>query len=300
MFERRDHLDALAIGLLLLLCFLWGFAQITIKLAATGISPLMQAGIRSVIAVLCLTAWMFFRRIPAFKKDNTLVPGIGAGLLFALEFGLIYWGLEYTSASRAVIFIYTSPFVVALGVHLLVPKERLGRLQLLGMLLAFCGVIVTFAEGITVLGGRAWMGDLLCFVGAIFWGATTVLIRVTKLVAIEPSRTLFYQLLVSALLLPIFSVLLGESGVTSLTPVVLACLAFQGVIVAFASYLTWFWLIAHYPANRLATYTFLTPLFGVLCGVVFLSEPFTRGVLLGLALVMSGIYMVNLKTAKAE
>lgn len=284
---------------MLLLCFIWGFTQITIKVANTGVSPLMQAGIRSIIAVLCLSGWMLARNVRPFQKDNTWIPGIAAGLLFAFEFALIYWGLEYTSASRAVIFIYTSPFIVAIGVHWLVPNERLNRVQFSGLLLAFCGIVITFAESFTVLTGDEWIGDLLCFIGAILWGATTVLVRVTKLVSIEPSRTLYYQLLVSAILLPLFSLIFREAGITSLSPLILACLVFQGVVVAFATYLTWFWLIAHYPANRLATYTFFTPLFGVLCGIVILSEPFTWGILLGLCLVMTGIYLVNLKTSDA-
>lgn len=297
MFERRDHLDGLAIGLMLLLCFSWGFAQITIKVANTGVSPVLQAGIRSIIAVIALNLWMLSRNIPVLRNDSSWGPGILAGLLFAAEFVFLYWGLDYTSASRAVIFLYMSPFVVALGVHVLVPMEKLSGPQVAGMLLAFVGVVVTFAEGFTVLGGQEWIGDLMCFVGAVLWGATTVLVRVTKLSSIEPSRTLYYQLLVSAITLPLMSMVMGESGITNLSPLVIACLLYQGLLVAFATYLTWFWLIAHYPAARLAAYTFFTPLFGVLCGILILSEPLTWGIVIGLVLVTAGIYLVNQKYA---
>ncbi len=284
---------------MLLLCFSWAFAQITIKVANESISPILQAGIRSIIAVSALSVWMLVRKIRPFQNDGTWVPGVIAGLLFAMEFVLIFWGLVYTSASRAVIFIYLSPFVVALGVHWLVPSERLNRFQVIGMLLAFSGIVVTFGEGFTLLSGQEWIGDLMCIIAAISWGATTVVIRVTRLVSIEPSRTLYYQLLVSAILLPPVSFLLGESGVSEISGIVIACLAFQGLIVAFASYLTWFWLIAHYPAAKLSTYTFFTPLFGVLCGVAFLSESLTAGVIIGLLLVTLGIFLVNKKVASA-
>jgi drug/metabolite transporter (DMT)-like permease len=298
MFTRRDHLDSLAIGLMLLLCFLWAFQQITIKVANAGVSPVLQAGIRSIIAVVALGAWMMTRKIRPFQNDDTWIPGVIAGLLFAIEFVFIYWALEYTAVSRAIIFIYTAPFIVALGIHWLIPNEELKRIQVFGMVLAFTGVIIAFREGFTISTGNEWIGDLMCILSAFFWGATTVLIRASKLSNIEPSRTLFYQLSVSALILPPISLAMGETGVTDISPVILACLAFQGLIVAFASYLTWFWLIAHYPAARLSAYTFYTPLFGVLCGVVFLSEPFTPGIIIALIMVTIGNYLVNLKHAK--
>ncbi len=280
---------------MLFLCFLWGINQVTIKIAGTGISPVLQAGIRSIIATVLLSVWMLARHIRPFEKDGSGFPGVMVGLLFSIEFALMFWGLSYTSASRAVIFIYIAPFIVVLGIHWLIPEERLGRLQVGGMLLAFVGIIVAFGEGLTQLNGKEWIGDLLCVAAAVFWGATTVLVRASKLSNIAPSRTLYYQLLVSSILLPLLSLALGETGVSQLTPLILLCLAFQGIVVAFASYLAWFWLIAHYPATRLSAFTFFTPLFGVICGVVILFEPFTPGLLLALTLVATGIYLVNLK-----
>jgi len=300
LHTRRAHLDSLAIGLMLLLCFLWGYQQITIKIANHGVSPIMQAGIRSIIAAVALSVWMLARKIRPFEKDGTLFPGILAGLLFSIEFVFMYWGLTYTSASRAVIFVYLAPFVVALGIHWLIPNEKLNRFQIIGMLLAFTGIIIAFGEGLTVLKDQQWKGDLACVATAIFWGATTVLVRASKLSSIAPSRTLYYQLLVSAILLPLLALLYGESGITHISPIILGCLAFQGLIVAFASYLTWFWLVAHYPAARLSAYTFFTPLFGVICGVIFLNEDFTLAIFIALILVTIGIYLVNLKSAGTD
>ena len=288
----------LAIGLMLLLCFLWGFQQITIKVANAGVSPVLQAGIRSLIAVSALSVWMMFRKIKVFQADGTLLPGIMAGVLFSIEFIFMYWGLTYTTASRAVIFVYLAPFVVALGIHWFIPNESLSRIQVIGMVLAFSGIVVAFGEGLTVLKGKEWIGDLACVLTAIFWGATTVLVRTTKLANIAPSRCLHYQLLVSVFILLPAAWLFGEAGISQLSPLIIACLLFQGLLVAFASYLTWFWLIAHYPAAKLSAYTFFTPLFGVLCGILFLDERFTIGLGVALVLVTVGIYLVNLKVAK--
>lgn len=296
MFERRDHLDSFAVASLILLCALWGFQQVTIKVALAGISPVMQAGIRSVLAVVLLWLWMRTRAVPVRVDDGAWKPGLAAGLLFSIEFCLIYWGLEFTTASHLIVFLYTAPFVVALGVHFLLPSERLGPLQVAGMVLAFVGVVVIFSEGLFAPPlETAWIGDLMGFLAAVFWGLTTLLVRLSRLSAIAPARTLYYQLAVSAFLLPAASMLMGEPGIIEITPIVAVCIAFQAVIVASASYLAWFWLIAHYPVPLLSSYTFLTPLFGVLFGVAFLSEPVTVALTSGAALAGAGIYLVNRK-----
>ena len=294
LFTRRPHLDLFGAGILLVLCILWGIQQVTIKLALEGISPVMQCGLRSIIAVALLYFWMRAKRIPAFGSDGAWRPGLIAGLLFALEFALIYWGLAFTSASRMIVFVYLSPFVVAAGIHILVPEERLRGIQLLGMALAFAGVVFVFQEqGDPAVTDRAWLGALMGIGGALFWGLTTVVIRVTRLVRIEPSRALFFQLLVSALVLPGVSLLLGEPGVIRITPMIIAYMAFQGAVVAFASYLAWFWLLARYPVPQLSSFTFMAPLFGVAAGVIVLNEPFSTALLVGGALVAGGIYLVN-------
>lgn len=291
--ERHEHLSLFAIIIMLVLCASWGLQQVTIKIANEAVPPVLQAGIRSLIATFCLTLWMSARKIRIFSNDGTLVPGLISGVLFGVEFLLIYVGLDYTSASRAVIFIYTSPFFVALGVHLFVPNETLTFRQVQGMALAFLGIIVVFGEGLTVLSGDEWKGDVLIFIGAILWGATTVLVRATKLSRIAPSRTLYYQLAVSIPVLFPLSYFMGETGISTLTPIVIGCLLYQSVFVAFFTYMTWFWLIARYPASKLSSYTFFTPLFGVGFGIMLLSEPLTIGLIIGLPLVALGIFAVN-------
>lgn len=129
----------------------------------------------------------------------------------------------------------------------------------------------------------------------MLWASTRVLIRATSLARASATKTLFYQLAVSALVLPLASLLLGERGINSVTPLVVASLAYQGAIVAFASYLAWFWLLTRYLAARLSVLSFLTPLFGMASGVVFLSEPLGAHFALAAALIAGGIALVNLR-----
>jgi len=293
-------MDRTAVLTLTVLCLIWGYQQVTVKLAMDGISPVMQSGLRSIIAALLLWIWMRFHSIRILNGDRSWIPGLFAGLLFALEFGLLYWGLHYTNVSRAILFLYTSPFVVALGIHFLLPSERLNALQGIGLAIAFTGIAIIFGDWQSAGGADTLRGDVLVLLGAVAWGATTLLIRLSALVRIEPSRALFYQLAVSALLLPLFSFALGEPGVVQITPLVAACILFQSVVVAFASYLVWFWLVSRYPVPQLAGFSFLAPFFGVVFGVLFLDDPLTVKLIAGGVLVGSGIYLVSRKSGTAE
>ncbi|MEW6690196.1 MAG: DMT family transporter, partial [Pseudomonadota bacterium] len=291
MTERKP-LDGVAFAVMVLCTALWGFQQVVIKLTAADISYVMQAGIRSVIATVLVFLWICLKRIPMWEKDKTLRPGIVAGLLFGGEFVFIYAGLEHTAASRMVVFIYLAPVFTALGLHWWVPGEKLRRGQWAGVLLSFLGIFVAFFDGFFT-SKNTLTGDLFGVIAAALWAATTVLIRATRLARVSATKTLFYQLAVSALMLPLASLAMGERGVVAVTPLALAGMAYQAVIVAFASYLAWFWLLTRYLAARLAVFSFLSPLFGVLAGVLVLDEPLTARFVVAALLVGAGIVLVN-------
>jgi drug/metabolite transporter (DMT)-like permease len=280
-------------AILVVLCALWGFTQVTIKVAGTGFSPLCQAGLRSTGSALLLWAWSAARGVPLFRRDGSLGHGSLIAVLFAAEFVLIYWGLTLTTAARGVLFVYAAPFVVAVGAHVFVPGERLGGVKVLGLACAFTGLAIAFADALRLPSRRELVGDLMELGGAVCWGATTVLIKGSRHVHLSPNKTLFYQLAGSALLLLPLSAAIGEPGVTAPTPVAILALAYQIVVVAFASYLAWFWLLRRYPASQLSAFSFLTPLFGMAAGALVLGEPVGPALALAMALVAAGIYLVN-------
>jgi drug/metabolite transporter (DMT)-like permease len=289
----KTELDRFAIGLMVILCMTWGLQQVAVKVASAGISPLWQAGLRSLGAALLVWAWAGLRRIPLFERDATLLPGVAAGALFAAEFAFVYNGLQFTSASRGVIFLYTAPFFVALGARWLLPNESMRAAQWLGMALAFAGVLVLFGENLLRPAGQAWIGDLMMLVAAMFWAATTLTVKASVLNRAAAEKTLLYQLGVSAPLLLLAAVALGEPGVFAPGALVVASLAFQTVMVAGVSFLVWFWLVRQYPATRLSSFSFMTPLMGVLAGGVLLGEPLTLAVSAALLLVGAGIWVAN-------
>lgn len=286
-------LDARAMALMVLLCALWGVQQVAIKVTVESIPPVLQAGLRSVGAALLVWAWARWRGIPVFARDASLWPGLLAGSLFAGEFALLYIGLQHTAASRGVLFLYTAPFMVAAGAHFLLPGERLRTSQALGFAAAFCGVALAFAGALRSAGGITLLGDGLCLIAAAMWAATTLVIKGSRLRTLPPAKTLLYQLGISAAVLPLLSLALGESWPARISPAAALWMGYQIVIVASASYLAWFWLVAHYPAGRLSAFSFLTPIFGLLAGLLLLGEPAPASLLAALALVSAGIFLVN-------
>jgi drug/metabolite transporter (DMT)-like permease len=294
--ETRKGLDGQAAAIMVVLCLIWGLQQVVLKAAATDIAPIMLIALRSGISALLVGALMLVRGERLSLADGTWRPGLIAGFLFALEFLLIGEGLRHTSASHAVVFLYTAPIFAALGLHWKLPAERLAPLQWLGIVIAFIGIACAFfGRGQPVAGGAspdALWGDFLAIMSAASWGATTVVIRCSSLARAPATQTLLYQLVAGFVLLLAAAAALGQ---TAFHPTVLvwASLAFQALIVSFASFLVWFWLLRRYLASRLGVFSFMTPLFGVVLGAWLLSEPIEPGFLTGAALVLAGIVLVS-------
>jgi drug/metabolite transporter (DMT)-like permease len=293
--ERKTHLDGLAVACLLLCCALWGLNQVATKLTLATVPPLTQAAIRSLGAALLVALWARGRAISLDPRNGTLRGGVLAGLLFALEFGCIFVGLQYTSASRMAVFIYLAPFVVALGMPLVAKAEQPDAVQFAGLTAAFAGVAWAFAEGWNAPAGgsRQWLGDALGIVAAVLWAGTTLVIRGSRLAMAAPEQTLLYQLAISGVALAVAAMAAGERWPAQWNLAAIALMGYQTVIVCFASYLLWFWLIRHYPATRLSAFTLLTPLLGLWAGVVLLDEPLTARLLTACAAVAVGIAVVN-------
>jgi len=295
MTDRKQHLDGLAVVTLLACCAVWGLGQVASKATLAEVPPLLQAATRSFGAALLVMLWARWRGISLFRADGTSAAGFWAGILFAVEFACIFTGLKFTTASRMVVFVYLAPFVVALGMPFIARGERLGALQALGLVVAFTAVAWAFAEGFQQpsVGEMQWVGDALGVAGAVFWGFTTLLIRASGLANAAPEKTLLYQLAVSGAALGLASWLAGESWPTRLSWGPIGWLTFQIVVVSFVSYLLWFWLVRHYPATHLSAFTLLTPLFGLLAGVLLMADPLTVRLICALIGVSLGIFLVH-------
>ena len=292
MTIKRRPLDSFAVCMMLILCACWGFQQVAIKLVAGDVSPVLQIALRSALGALILGAITFYQEGRHCFGDGTLGAGMAVGFLFGLEFLLVAEALVYTKAAHVVVFVYTAPIFTALGLHVLIPEERLTGRQWLGVAVAFGGIVVALLAQSGARAANVLLGDSFALSAGLAWGATTVAIRRTSLSETAPAKTLFYQLAAAGVML--LGVVFATHD-TRFVPSVpaLASLAFQTIVVTSASLLVWFWLLRRYFASRLSIFSLLTPVFGVTFSVLILHEQLTPSFLAGGALVVCGIGIVS-------
>jgi drug/metabolite transporter (DMT)-like permease len=281
-----------AIALMLMLCLSWGFNQIAVKLALPDIPPMLQAMIRSIGALPVLLLIARLRGAKVFVRDGTLGAGLFAGLLFGVEFVMIFRGLQLTSASRAVVFLYTAPFFVALGSYRFL-GERLRAAQWGGLGLSFAGVALAIGVPQADVDANVLLGDLLIVGGAAMWAATTLIAKGTALRKAPPEKALGYQVAMSIPILGLAAWLSGETLTRVPGPLALSLMVYQAVWVVGLTFLLWFTLVQRYSASKLSAFTFITPLFGVVASYFILQDTLTPVFGAAALLVISGLYLVN-------
>lgn len=287
------HLSPGAAAALAGVCLLWGINVVMMKISTQGFPPALTAGLRNLVAAVIFAVVLVAMRQPVFHGDRRLRDGVVIGILFGLDFFFMYTGLRYTNASRAIIFTYTYPIWVAVGAHFLFAFDRLTWRRGLGLVVALAGIASVFGTRTADLPPGYWIGDLMQVGCALFWAATTVYIkRMSQDYTISAVHVLFYQLVFSIPLLLLASLLFERSFVINVTPAVAWSLAYQTFIIASASYLVWYWMITRYHVTNLVVFTMLTPLFGVASGALILGEELSGWLVVGLVLVLMGIYLV--------
>jgi len=288
----KDHIDIKGFLIVLILTLLWGLNYSAIKYSNIGLSPIFTTFLRSTIASFLGILYCLYIKQPVFNKGIILFHGFITGILFGLEFVFFYLAILYTGAARSAVLIYLSPFVVAIGAHIFL-KERLNLIKIVGLILAFIGVYFVFMDKPATHSRAILMGDIFAIIAAILWAATTIYIKKYLALSVHPINTFLYQLIFSVPIMFICALIFEDRWVIDLNLKVTASVIFQSIVVAFMSYLAWFKLIHEYPVARLSVFTFLTPVFGVLFGIVLSKEQVTTGLIGGLILVCIGIYLTN-------
>lgn len=291
MVPGRASFNGLAIALVMFIMFTWGFNQVAIKIGNRGFNPMLMAAGRSALGGVCVFLWCYWKRIPLFISDGTLLPGIAAGLLFGVEFVLIFLAMEMTSVGRVTLLMNVMPFWVAIGSHFLL-GERMSLRAFIGMCVAFFGVFIVFSDNVSRPGPYALYGDILALLSGVLWGMTTLVIKRTKLASAVPEKILLYQLAVAAFVpLPFLSL----SGPLIRDPDLLSVLSFlfQSMFVVAVTYPLWFWMVRRYPVSKLSNFAFLTPAFGVLLSGLLLNEHLGFKIIAALALIGLGLLIIN-------
>jgi drug/metabolite transporter (DMT)-like permease len=259
-----------AIALVLMLCLSWGFNQIAIKLALPDVPPMMQALIRSAgaLPVMLFAGWL--RGVKFVERDGSLLPGLLAGTLFGIEFVLIFTGLVFTSASRAAVF-----------------------LQWGGLALSFAGVALAIGVPQPNVDAKVLLGDLLVVAGGALWAATTLIAKGTRLRNAAPEKALGYQVAISIPILGFASWLFGEKITHMPSVLSISLLAYQAIWVVGCTFVIWFALIKIYSPSKLSSFTFITPLFGVVAAYFIMHDTLTVAFGAAALLVIAGLYLVN-------
>jgi len=292
-------LSAGAIALMLMLCLTWGFNQIAVKLVLPDIPPMLQATIRSMGALPVLFFIGTLRGVKFFERDGTLRAGLVAGLMFGLEFVLIYQGLRFTLASRAVVFLYTAPFFVALGSSRVL-GERLDGSQWLGLALSFAGVALAIGVPQPDVDAKVLLGDLMIVGGGALWGATTLIAKSTRLRFAPPEKALAYQVAMSIPILGLAACFFGETITHPPAPLSLGLMVFQAVWVVGTTFTLWFALVKAYSASKLSAFTFITPLFGVIASYFIMHDGLSLAFGVAAILVIAGLFLVNRPSPVAQ
>src|SRR4051812_4070429 len=285
-------LSPVAVALMLMLCVSWGFNQVAVKLALPDIPPMLQAMIRSggALVVLFVIAWA--RGVKMFERDGTLLPGLIAGVIFGVEFVLIYRGLLLTSASRAVVFLYTAPFFVALGSYVFL-GERLRGWQWGGLALCFAGVALAIGVPQANVDSSVLLGDLMIVGGGALWAATTLIVKTTSLLKAPAEKGLGYQVALSIPILGLAAWAFGETLTRVPGPLATSLMIYQSVWVVGLTFLIWFSLVKTYSASKLSAFTFITPLFGVIASYFIMHDALTPVFGVAALLVLAGLVLVN-------
>lgn len=289
---RKDGVDGLGVGVLILFSLLMGVNQPLIKIVNDAFHPAFQAGLRSLCATPLILAYaVWAQRMRALDRKEAMA-GLVVGLLFSAEFMLLFNALEFTAVARSSVLFYTMPIWVAAAAHFLIPGERLTRLRGLGLVLAITGVALAFADRGGTAGPNQLLGDLMCLMAAMFWAGIALVTRTTALARRTPEMQLLYQLVVSSVVLLGLAPLFGEV-LRAPTPELIGIFAFQVIVVVGFGFLSWFWALGRYPASGVASFSFLAPVFGVLASWAILGETISLGVIGALGLVGFGIFLVN-------
>jgi drug/metabolite transporter (DMT)-like permease len=288
---RRDAVDAAAAALMVLLTLSWGLNYVAAKISYAGYDPVFLSIMRSLIGGLCVVAWCRWRGIALFRRDGTLLAGAAVGVLFGIEFLFLYVGLEHTTVARNTLLVNAMPFWMLLGGHFLL-GEHISVRKFLGLLLAFAGLVLVFADRLGAYKETMLFGDLLSLGAGLAWAATNIVIKRSNLTEVRAEKLLLYQLagaaVVGLLVMPF-----SGPPVRELAMAPTLALLFQAIYVVAFTYVLWFWMLGRYPASSLSSFAFLTPVFGVLCGALLLGEPLSLMVFVALALIAAGLIIVN-------
>ncbi|NOV02664.1 DMT family transporter [Paenibacillus planticolens] len=279
------------IGLIAFLVVVWGISWPIYKIALAYTPPLLFAGMRTLIGGLLLACLY----IPKWKqirwKANWPVYLLSSVFNVILFYALQTIGLLYMPSGLFSVIVYLQPVLVGILAWIWL-GEAMNALKILGLLIGFLGVAAVSAGGLS--GHVAILGIVLALITSLAWSIGTVYVKKVSHRVDSIWLVAFQCMLGGIVLTTLGSSTEQWSAITWNTPYLVG-LIFGAVFGIAASWVVYFTLVHSGDASKVASYTFLVPLISVISGTLFLHEPFSVYLLLGLVLIAISIYMVNRK-----
>ena len=292
--EKKNKIDTFGAIALVSFSLLLGINHVVIKIVNDGLNPIFFAGIRSFIAFLCIIIWMkITKKTIVFNTKNKIICLV-AGLVFALEFLFLFLALDFTSVSRNSIIYYSMPLWLTILLFFTKNKENLSFIKLLGLILAFSGVVISVYNNDTglIINSSSLFGDFLAFLAALFWALLIIIAKNSNFNKETPEMQLLWMVMVSGPILICFSFFI-ENPIRDFQIIHFWGLLFQSIVVVAGGFLFWLWLLSKYPASGVASFSFLTPIFTIFFGWLILSEVMTPDFLFAAFLVIIGLILIN-------
>ena len=292
--EKKNKIDAFGAVALISFSLLLGINHVVIKIVNVGLNPIFFAGIRSFIAFLFIIIWMKFTRKPIVLNKKNINICLIAGLVFALEFLFLFLALDFTSVSRNSIIYYSMPLWLTVLLFFTKNKEKLSFIKLLGLILAFSGVVISVSKNDSglIINSSSLFGDFLAFLAALFWALLIIIAKNSNFNKEMPEMQLLWMVMVSGPILICFSFFI-EDPIRDFQIIHIWGLLFQSIVVVAGGFLFWLWLLSKYPASGVASFSFLTPIFTIFFGWLILSEVMTPDFIFAAFLVITGLILIN-------
>ena len=285
----------------LTLCIVWSSTWLVIKVGLRDLPPISYAAIRFVIAVIVLLAVSAgrVRLLPQRASDYVLLAFTGV-LMFAVNYGLLFWGELYVSSGLAAVLQATIPIFGMVFAHLMLPAEPLRVQKVAGSLLALGGVTIICARLLGFNGPMAFWGGL----GIVFGGAlaafSNVLLK-ARVLRVAPGMIAAWQMIFGAApLLVTGFVVEGNPLRFHWSALSIFCLLYLAVIGSALTFLLLYWLLPRMSVARLQTVSLITPPGAVMLGWAVGGEKFSLSSLLGACLVLAGVWMIFRKAEVIE
>lgn len=280
--------------LIFILVVLWGVSFAIYKVALRDAPPLLFAGIRTFLGGLIVLCIAIAQGRKAYFVQYFWVYFTSAILNVVLFFGLQTIGLDKLPAGLFSVLIYLEPVLVGVLAWLWL-GETMTWQKITGLICGFSGVAAISVHSLT--SHLSAVGVVIGIITAIFWAIGTIYSKKAQ-EKIDTMWLLAIQFLIGGVMLTGFGTITESFSSIHWTASFIWATLFAGFLGIAVSWMIWFRLVATGEATRVAAFTFFVPLISVLTSVLFLHEPLSVWLLVGLVLIVGGIYLTNLRTSR--